>query len=226
MVFVLWLKLMLMFHLMLKEPIQPHQIQSCDILPRRDVMVQADPSYLRWIRCFLFQGNGNSNRKNLETSVVVFWEFQLLWGFRFAQNEEDENFWRTWLYPTLSFLLSDEVLWLLFHNISKLCKCFLLTYFAWLLLSLYYFFVISGYRGWKPGRNGRRNPTEKAQTQKTSGQRPLWQRRWGLQSQEETRTSTSWETVTQPSETDQTNEHHHRHSYQLQRWVRRKFLFC
>lgn len=36
MVFILWLNLMLTFHLMLKEPIQPHQIQ-CDILPRRDV---------------------------------------------------------------------------------------------------------------------------------------------------------------------------------------------
>lgn len=78
-----------------------------------------------------FRETGVQIGKNLEKSVV-FWEFRL------AQNEEDdETFWRTWLYPRFYFELLNEVLWLLFHNIYKLCKLFLLAYFAWLLLSLY-----------------------------------------------------------------------------------------
>lgn len=83
------------------------------------------------------------------------------------------------------------------------------------------FFFITGYWGWKSGRNGGRNPAEKAQTQKTSGQRCLRQRRWRLQGQEATWTSPGWETVPEPPEAHQTNEHHHRYGHQLQRRVRK-----
>lgn len=82
-------------------------------------------------------------------------------------------------------------------------------------------FFNTGYWGWKSGRNGGRNPAEEAQTQKTSGQRRLQQRRRGLQGQEATWTSPSWETLPEPPEAHQTNEHHHRYGHQLQRWVRK-----
>lgn len=46
---------MLIFNLMLKEPIQPHQIQ-CDILPRRDVVGPARSLFLTGDQMFLVLG--------------------------------------------------------------------------------------------------------------------------------------------------------------------------
>lgn len=87
-----------------------------------------------------------------------------------------------------------------------------------------FFFLTSGHWGWKPGGDGGRDSTEKAQTQKTSGQ-GLIQQRWGkLQGQEETWSSTSWETLPKPPQTHQADEHHYWYRHQLQRWVRTKCI--
>ncbi len=94
----------------------------------------------------------------------------------------------------------------------------------WLRLFLALFSTL-GHRGWKPGGDGGGDPAEKAQTQETSGQGLVEQRWRGRQGQEEAWTATSWETLPQPPQTDQANEHHHRYSHQLQRWVRRFFFF-
>lgn len=89
-----------------------------------------------------------------------------------------------------------------------------------LSLTLLWSFVPTGHWGWKPGGNGGRDPTEKAQTQKTSGQRFFKQRWRRLQGQEETRSSSGWETLSEPPKTYQANEYHHWYSHQLQRWVK------
>lgn len=107
-----------------------------------------------------------------------------------------------WLYNSTSYV--DKLKWLRINSVFVLAL-----------------FLTLGHWGRKPGGDGGGDPAEKAQTQETSGQGLIEQRWRGRQGQEETWTSTSWETLPQPPQTHQANEHHHRYSHQLQRWVRR-----